>query len=48
MAWIGGSALRQPRQLVAWIGLVPAEHSSGKRLRRGEITSMGNAAARPC
>ncbi|MDQ1199226.1 IS110 family transposase [Agrobacterium sp. SORGH_AS 787] len=35
-----------PRQLMAWLGLVPAEHSSGKRIKRGEITRSGNAAAR--
>lgn len=35
-----------PKQLMAWIGLVPAEHSSGKRIRRGEITRSGNSAAR--
>ncbi|SMF56548.1 Transposase [Xaviernesmea oryzae] len=35
-----------PKQLMAWLGLVPAEHSSGKRIKRGEITRTGNAAAR--
>lgn len=35
-----------PKWLMAWIGLVPAEYSSGKRIRRGEITRAGNAAAR--
>jgi hypothetical protein len=35
-----------PRQLMAWLGLVPAEHSSGRRIRRGEITKAGNAYAR--
>lgn len=35
-----------PKQLMAWIGLVPAEYSSGKRIKRGEITRAGNAAAR--
>lgn len=35
-----------PKQLMAWLGLVPAEHSSGKRIKRGELTRMGNAAAR--
>jgi transposase len=34
-----------PKQLMAWLGLVPAEHSSGKRIKRGEITRTGNAAA---
>ena len=32
-----------PRQLMAYAGLVPSEHSSGSRLRRGCITKCGNA-----
>jgi transposase len=35
-----------PRQLMAWLGLVPAEYSSGNRIKRGEITRTGNSAAR--
>lgn len=35
-----------PKQRMAWIGLVPAEYSSGKRIKRGEIIRAGNAAAR--
>lgn len=35
-----------PKQLMAWLGLVPAEHSSGKSIKRGEIKRTGNAAAR--
>jgi len=35
-----------PKQLMAWLGLVPAEHSSGRRIRRGEITKAGNGYAR--
>lgn len=35
-----------PKQLMVWLGLVPAEHSSGTRTRRGELTRTGNAAAR--
>nr|WP_234896408.1 IS110 family transposase [Sinorhizobium meliloti] len=35
-----------PKQLMAWLGLVPAEYYSGKRIKRGEITRSGNAAAR--
>jgi transposase len=27
-----------PRQLMAWLGLVPAEHSSGTKVERGGIT----------
>lgn len=32
-----------PRQLMAYAGLVPSEHSSGGRVRRGCITKCGNA-----
>ncbi len=32
--------------LMAYVGLVPGEHSSGERQRRGPITRTGNAAAR--
>jgi transposase len=35
-----------PRQLMAYLGLVPAEHSSGERTVRGSITKAGNAHAR--
>ncbi|EFO28627.1 putative transposase y4qE [Roseibium sp. TrichSKD4] len=35
-----------PKQLMSWLGLVPAEYSSGKRIKRGELTRAGNAAAR--
>lgn len=35
-----------PRQLMAHLGLVPSEHSSGASTRRGGITKTGNAAAR--
>lgn len=35
-----------PKQLMAWLGLVPGEHSSGNRTRRGGITRAGNAQAR--
>jgi transposase len=34
------------RQLMAYLGLVPSEHSSGASLRRGGITKAGNSAAR--
>jgi len=33
-------------QLMAWLGLVPSEHSSGPRKRQGAITKCGNAHAR--
>ena len=35
-----------PRQLMAYLGLVPSEHSSGGRTRRGGITKTGNSEAR--
>jgi transposase len=35
-----------PGQLMAYVGLVPSEHSSGKRERKGGITRTGNAHAR--
>lgn len=35
-----------PRQLMAYLGLVPSEHSSGDRVVRGSITKTGNAHAR--
>lgn len=35
-----------PRQLMAYLGLVPSEDSSGQRRRQGAITKAGNAAAR--
>lgn len=35
-----------PRQLMAYLGLVPSEHSSGATRRQGGITKAGNGAAR--
>jgi transposase len=35
-----------PRQLMAYLGLVPTEHSSGERRRQGAITKCGNAHCR--
>src|SRR5437588_11787778 len=35
-----------PRQLMAYLGLVPSEHSSGASVKRGGITKAGNGAAR--
>jgi transposase len=35
-----------PRQLMAYVGLVPSEHSSGDSVRRGGITKAGNGQAR--
>jgi transposase len=34
------------RQLMAYVGLVPGEHSSGPKRRQGSITKAGNAAVR--
>ena len=35
-----------PRQLMAYVGLVPGEHSSGPKRRQGSLTKAGNSAAR--
>ncbi len=35
-----------PRQLMAWLGLVPSEHSSGAKVERFGITKAGNGRAR--
>lgn len=35
-----------PRKLMAYLGLVPSEHSSGERRRLGSITKAGNSHAR--
>ncbi len=35
-----------PSELMAYLGLVPSEHSSGERNRRGKITKTGNNHAR--
>lgn len=37
---------RTPRALMAYVGLVPGEDSSGERHRRGRITRTGNALVR--
>jgi transposase len=37
---------RSPRSLMAYFGLVPSEHPSGDRERRGPITKAGNKHAR--
>jgi transposase len=34
------------RQLMAYLGLVPSEHSTGERRRQGSITKAGNSSAR--
>ncbi len=35
-----------PRQLMAYLGLVPSEHSSGNTRRQGGITKAGGTAQR--
>ena len=42
------SRFDSPRQLMAYLGLNPSEHSSGATIRRGAITKTGNALARTC
>lgn len=37
---------RRPRALMAYLGLVPTEYSSGDRHRRGALTKTGNSHAR--
>ena len=36
----------KPAQLMAYLGLVPSEHSTGDTIKRGEITKTGNGHAR--
>jgi transposase len=40
------SRFRTPRQLMAYLGLVPSEHSTGATIKRGPITKAGNRRAR--
>lgn len=40
------SRFEHPRQLMAWLGVTPSEHSSGERRRQGSITKNGNSYAR--
>ena len=40
------SRFESPRRLMAYIGLVPGERSTGETVRRGSITKMGNARLR--
>lgn len=37
---------KNPKQLMAYLGLVPSEHSSGESTKRGGITKTGNKHAR--
>ena len=36
------SRFGNPRQLMAYLGLVPSEHSSGASVKRGGLTQVGN------
>lgn len=40
------SRFESPRQLMAFLGLVPSEHTSSSRRRQGAITKTGNSHAR--
>lgn len=40
------SRFENPKQLMAYLGLIPSEHSSGKSIRRGAITKTGNGHVR--
>ena len=40
------SRFDSPRQLMAYVGLVPSEHSSGGKTNRGRITKTGNGRVR--
>jgi transposase len=40
------SRFRTPRELMAYLGLVPAEASTGDKVKRGPITKAGNGRAR--
>jgi transposase len=40
------SRFQSPRELMAYIGLVPSENSTGDTIRRGPITKAGNKRAR--
>jgi len=40
------SRFETPKKLMAFLGLVPSEHSSGEKKQRGKITKTGNGHAR--
>jgi transposase len=40
------SRFDNPRQVMAYLGLIPREHSTGERIKRGPITKTGNGHAR--
>src|SRR5436189_5420153 len=40
------SRFQHPSELMGYLGLVPSEHSTGDKIRRGPITKAGNRRAR--
>jgi transposase len=40
------SRFKKPSQLMAYLGLIPSEHSSGPNIKKGGITKTGNGHAR--
>jgi transposase len=42
------SRFEHPRQLMAWLGVTPSEHSSGGKRRQGSITKTSNSYAESC
>ncbi|MCB1873319.1 MAG: IS110 family transposase [Gammaproteobacteria bacterium] len=46
LAELGDISRFDSRQLMAYLGLVPSEHTSGGRRRQGAITKTGNSHAR--
>jgi transposase len=40
------SRFNNPRQVMAYLGLIPSEHSTGDKIKRGPITKTGNGHAR--
>jgi len=40
------SRFQHPKELMAYLGLVPSEHSSGESIKRGHITKTGNSHVR--
>jgi transposase len=43
---VGFQRFHRPRELMAYLGLVPSEYSSGESQRRGALTKAGNSQAR--
>jgi len=40
------TGFQKPKELIAYLGLVPSEHSSGESVRRGHNTKTGNSHVR--